>query len=304
MPQHSNKRPARGTSGAHRHASAQRRSTAVQNSAAPFPASAQPRSRSRFAPFVLVALLVVAAFAVGIFAFRACSAVLFPTATTSSSSTPYVSPYDWNNLSTANNRYSYSVDGVTQSKLGIDVSDNQGSIDWRQVAGDGIQFAIIRAGYRGTTEGNIYVDANFADNLQGAQAAGLQTGVYFFSQATTEDEAREEADFVIKNLAGAKLAYPIVFDAESGTSSGTRTSGLTRDQMTTIAQAFCARVQAAGYSAAIYGNAQDLSRYTLSTLQQSYPVWFAEYGAGAAVVRLHHVAVCQQRPGGRHRYRR
>lgn len=200
--------------------------------------------------------------------------------TSSSGKSTYVSPYSWSNLSTANGRYTYSVDGVVKSKLGIDVSEAQGIIDWNAVASDGVQFAFIRLGNRGTTEGGVFLDDYFTRNLTGAQAAGIPVGVYFFSQAITENEAHEEADFVVSNLAGAHLDYPVVFDAEALTGTGTtgRADKLGTSEMTAIAKAFCSEIAAAGYTPMIYGNTQDLARYNLSELQQTYKVWYAEYG--------------------------
>ena len=92
---------------------------------------------------------------------------------------------------------------------------HQGDIDWQAVRGAGVEFAILRVGYRGMTEGGLNVDATFQQNYQGAVDAGLQVGVYFFSQAVSQEEAREEADFVLQTLNGRELAYPVVFDWET-----------------------------------------------------------------------------------------
>ena len=99
----------------------------------------------------------------------------------------------------------YDTEGFTEQNgfiqypgtvLGVDVSEHQGDIDWQAVRGAGVEFAILRVGYRGMTEGGLNVDATFEQNYQGAVDAGLQVGVYFFSQAVSQAEAREEADFV------------------------------------------------------------------------------------------------------------
>lgn len=192
--------------------------------------------------------------------------------------TAYVSPYDWTKLERDGDRLKYVVDGQVKSRLGVDVSENQHDVDWNAVASDGIDFAMVRVGYRGATEGDLYLDEQFWANLDGARAAGLDCGAYFFSQAQTVDEAVEEADFVLTYLNGTPLEYPIVFDSEEvflGMESS-RTSGLTNDQMTTIAQAFCRRIEEAGYRAMIYGNDSDLDRYNDAGIA-SYPVWWAEY---------------------------
>jgi hypothetical protein len=124
---------------------------------------------------------------------------------------PYFDP---EGFSQENGRMAYTRDGETWAKAGVDVSDHQGYIDWDAVAEDGIGFAMIRAGYRGATEAELYQDDYFEYNLQFARAAGLECGVYFFSQAISEEEAREEAQFVLALLNGAELAYPVVFDYE------------------------------------------------------------------------------------------
>ena len=97
---------------------------------------------------------------------------------------------------------------------GVDVSSHQGDIDWAAVAGDGIEFAMLRVGSRGYSQGAIRADANFEANLAGAQENGLQVGCYFFSQAVTAAEAEEEADFVLSVLNGRSMDLPVVFDFE------------------------------------------------------------------------------------------
>ena len=190
----------------------------------------------------------------------------------------YTSPYDWTKLDWSGNRCSYIVNGQVKSKLGIDVSESQLDIDWQAVADDGIDFAMIRLGYRGATEGDLYLDSYYWDNLEGARSAGVDCGIYFFSQATNEREAIEEAEFVLDNLGGASLEYPIAFDSEIVPSLGiTRTANLSKDEMTTIADAFCKRLEQAGYRTLVYGNASDLSRYDNAIVDDG-GVWWAEYG--------------------------
>ena len=192
---------------------------------------------------------------------------------------PYEHPFDWTCLDLNNGRYRYIVDGQVKSRLGIDVSESQHEIDWDAVAADGIDFAMIRVGYRGSTEGDLYLDEQFWNNLDGARNAGLDCGAYFFSQALSPDEAVEEADFVITYLNGTKLEYPIVFDSEEIMvgSEASRNTGLSVDEMTAIAEAFCNRVEAAGYESMIYGNEYDLWRYRHEVLK-SNRIWWAEYG--------------------------
>lgn len=189
-----------------------------------------------------------------------------------------VLPIDWQNLDRANGRYSYIVDGKVASRFGIDVSDNQHDVDWETVAADGVQFAMIRLGYRGATEGDLYLDGYYRANLDGAKAAGIDCGIYFFSQAISVEEAREEAEFVLANLGGATLEYPIAFDSEVIPSLGeTRTASLSTEEMTAIADAFCERVEAEGYDTLVYGNYGDLTRYDFDNLD-GRGIWWAEYG--------------------------
>lgn len=186
------------------------------------------------------------------------------------------SPYDWSNLKTdESGRLSYVQNGQTISRTGIDVSSHQQQINWNSVAQDGVSFAYIRLGYRGSSEGTLHVDDFFAQNLSGAKDAGIDVGVYFFSQAITEEEAREEARFVLKQLDGTSLDYPIAFDMEPSPEGGGRADALTREEATAIANAFCDEIQKSGYRAIIYGNSYDLSKYDLSALTGR--IWLAQY---------------------------
>lgn len=199
----------------------------------------------------------------------------------------YVSPYDWMKLDRTSGRYAYVVDGQVKSRLGIDVSENQHTIDWDAVAADGIEFAMIRLGYRGATAGDLYLDGQYWANFDGARNAGIDCGVYFFSQARTVEEAVEEADFVLEYLGGASLEYPIAFDSEEKVIGveNSRTSNLGNDEMTAIADAFCDRIEAAGYTSLVYGNANDLSRYDRSHLE-NHRIWWAEYDTPVPTAKI------------------
>lgn len=200
---------------------------------------------------------------------------------------PFVSPYDWTKLNRSEGRYQYVVDGQVKSRLGIDVSDSQQSIDWYAVAADGIDFAMIRLGYRGATEGALYEDEQFENNIAGATDAGLDCGVYFFSQATSEAEAVEEAEFVLNSLSGRQLQYPVAFDSEKHVPgvSDPRTTDLTSDEMTVIAEAFCKKIEGAGYRTIAYGNAADLSRYKREYIEAN-PIWWAEYNTSVPTANI------------------
>ena len=160
---------------------------------------------------------------------------------------------------------------------GIDVSVYQGAIDWEAVAQSGVEFAIIRLGYRGYSQGAIQLDRNFEQNMRGALEAGLDVGVYFFSQATTVLEAEEEADFVLENLRGYPITFPVVFDWEFVTADQARTHEMEGEALTDCALAFCELVATAGYTPMVYFN-QDIGYfyYQLDELDQ-YPFWLAEY---------------------------
>lgn len=182
--------------------------------------------------------------------------------------------------------FSAGEDGFTRytgAAVGIDVSEFQGEVDWYAVKAAGVDFAFIRAGYRGMTQGLLSEDSRFADNLRDSGSAGLSRGVYFFSQAVTEQEAVAEADFVIEKLDGAELQYPIVFDweppvpAEDLPESSLRAHGCTGETVTKCAAAFCRRVKEKGYVPCVYFNkAQAYNFYDLEKLKE-FDFWYAEY---------------------------
>lgn len=188
----------------------------------------------------------------------------------------YVSPYNFDNLKNEQERFSYYEDGNLVSQTAVDVSDLQGKIDWERVSEDGIDFAMIRLGRRGYTEGNIYLDNYYYENVSGVQSEGMPFGVYFFSQAITEDEAIEEANFVIKHLSGSGISYPVVFDHEPVESADGRVNNLSKNELTHITKAFCQKIEDAGYTPMIYGNAFDMERLNLNDLK-GIDVWYAEY---------------------------
>lgn len=237
-------------------------------------AAAARRTPAPFAVAAVVGIVMLLVFAAS--TLQRCDG---ETASVSGGATPYVSPYDWETgLSRTGDRLTYTEGGTVKSQVGVDVSEHQGAIDWQAVAGDGIDFAFVRAGSRGYTEGGLYADARFAENVDGAEAAGLEVGVYFFSQATSVEEALEEAEFVLELLDGRDLALPVAFDHERVAEAGGRANGVDGKTLTAAASAFCARIEEAGYDAMVYGNASDIARYDAADLG-GYPIWFAEYDA-------------------------
>ena len=174
-------------------------------------------------------------------------------------------------------RVQYSAGGK-HALTGIDVSLYQKEIDWHAVAADGIDFAIIRLGYRGYTEGGLFTDSLFTQHIQGALEAGLNVGVYFFSQAITPEEAIQEADYVLAALEGYSLSYPVVFDWEPITpGNNARTDGLDNTILTQCAKAFCTRIREGGYTPAVYFN-QDMGYLTFDLKELAeFSFWLAEY---------------------------
>ena len=191
--------------------------------------------------------------------------------------------YEQDNFSLNNRGHmSYTVNGDTCSYLGIDVSSFQGDINWQLVREDGVEFAFLRAGYRGYgEEGNIRADEKFEANYEGAHNAGIDVGVYFYSQAISVEEAIEEARFVLDKLNGRPLEYPIVFDWETvytGSEEDVpRTEEVMPHTLTLSAIAFCETIRDAGYEAMIYTNKrQAVLKYDMRQLA-NYPVWLAQY---------------------------
>ena len=187
-----------------------------------------------------------------------------------------LNPYDPEAFFTEGGRLRYD-DGSTVVRYGIDVSEYQGEIDWAAVAADGIDFVMIRCGYRGYGKGSLSEDTWFRKNVTGAQANGLDVGVYFFSQALSVDEAREEAEFTLGLLQDYKISFPVAFDWEIVPNYGSRTRNYPRQDIADFAVVFCETIAAAGYRPLTYFNPSlaylklDLSK------TQRYDGWLANY---------------------------
>ncbi len=160
---------------------------------------------------------------------------------------------------------------------GIDVSEFMGEIDWPAVKADGIDFVMVRIGGRLMMSGNLFEDKYFKANVAGAKAAGLDVGVYFFSQALNEEEGIEEANYVLGLLGGQTLTYPVVCDWEFLGGAEARTWTSTPREVTDAIEAFCRTVEAAGYRAGVYFNEYcGILKMDLSRLS-AYPFWYAQY---------------------------
>ena len=193
---------------------------------------------------------------------------------------PNVEKHDYKDEAFVHNgdRLSYEGDSNYTYRLGVDVSEHQGYVDWQALKDSGFEFAFIRLGYRGYgQEGRICLDREFHRNIQNAQAAGFDVGVYFFAQAVNEEEALEEANFVLQNLEGYTLQLPVVYDPESILDDEARTDNVSGEQFTKNTEVFCSAVADAGYDPMIYANmlweAFELDLEELS----EYPLWYADY---------------------------
>ncbi len=173
----------------------------------------------------------------------------------------------------------YEEDGEEKGYRGIDVSQHNGQIDWEKAAASGIDFAYIRAGIRGYGSGKLVEDERFEENFTGAKNAGLNVGVYFFTQAVTKEEAVEEAEFVLSLLNGRNPDIPIAVDVEKVESDETvpRTGSLSREQYTENVKAFCERIKEAGYDPIIYGNGKTFFMLLNARDLEEYDKWFADY---------------------------
>lgn len=190
------------------------------------------------------------------------------------------------NVDTSLARHSYDLSKLTTSgteklhssaQKGIDVSEFQGSINWNRVKADGVTFAFIRLGYRGYGTGKINLDKYFHQNMKGAISAGIPVGVYFYTQAINEAEAREEAAFVANALNGYNVSLPVAFDIESAGSSSARTARLTSAQNTAITRAFCDAIEDYGYDSIIYANSLWFTSKLDMRQLEGYKKWIAQY---------------------------
>ncbi|MFV0496762.1 MAG: glycoside hydrolase family 25 protein [Candidatus Fimivivens sp.] len=171
----------------------------------------------------------------------------------------------------------YEPNGEDISLLGIDVSSYQGIINWGKVKADGVDYAIVRLGYRGYGTGSIRLDDRYETNMAQAISADVPVGVYFYSQAITVEEAEEEAQFVLDNLSDFDITYPVVFDMEEVDDAAARTNGLTQAERTAITIAFCEKIKAAGYTPMIYGNIRWMIIHLDLAELEGYDKWFAQY---------------------------
>lgn len=188
---------------------------------------------------------------------------------------PEANPYDRNDFQYNENNYLTCIAGDSIS--GIDVSYHQGDIDWELVKASGIEFVMMRVGYRGYGEsGKLVEDTNFQANIQGATQAGLKIGVYFFSQALNLEEVEEEVDFLLERIEGWEIAMPVVYDWEY-VSDEARTANMDARTLTDCSKHFCDLVREAGYQPMVYFNRNQAANLLYLEELTDYPFWLAAY---------------------------
>ncbi len=172
----------------------------------------------------------------------------------------------------------YMENGRKTSYVGVDISKHTGEINFTGVKAAGVDYVMIRLGSRGYSTGQIALDENFKQNIEGAIEAELDIGIYFYSQAVSPEEAIQEANFVIQNLEPyrAHVKYPIAFDMEFVSNDKSRIEGLSREDKTTVTATFAEGVKAAGYVPMIYGDKEWLLKEIDLTKLQDYDVWLSQ----------------------------
>lgn len=169
-----------------------------------------------------------------------------------------------------------------ETTFGIDVARYQGTINWSQVAASGVQFAMVRVGYRTQTTGEIVADSNAKYNMQEAQANGIKLGAYFFSTAVTKDEAIEEANWVADYISQYQITYPVAFNCEGFESGDSRQKNLTQTERTDIAIAFLNQIYNRGYTPMFYAAKNELTadaKWDTTRIEKNYKIWVSQYPA-------------------------
>lgn len=193
---------------------------------------------------------------------------------------PYLTKntYDFKNLSESANLRKYTDNGKKISRVGVDISKHNGQVNFNSIKAAGVDYVMLRLGARGYSTGQLSLDDNFVENMEAAIEAGLDIGVYFYSQAISQDEVMQEANFVIQNLEPYRthITYPVAFDMEKVANDTARIDGLSRDDKTAIAATFLSGMQAAGYIPMVYGNKEWLIKNIDLAKLQDYDVWLSQ----------------------------
>ena len=182
--------------------------------------------------------------------------------------------YDFTNLKITAGKMEYYQDGEKNSCLGVELSESSGDVDFNALKDSGIDFVMLRLGSRGYESGLIALDKNFVSNITKAQNAGLEVGVYFFSQAVSEKEAAEEAEFVISNLIPYRISYPVAYVMEYIVNDKSRIESLDEENKTVMAKTFLSAIEREGYRTALYGTTDWLlGELVPEDLLADYDVW-------------------------------
>lgn len=175
-------------------------------------------------------------------------------------------------------QYYFNGDGSLGSNLVIDVSTYNGDIDWNRVKEAGIDYAIIRVGYRGYETARLVKDKRFDTNMSNATAAGVKVGAYIVTQAVNTNEAVEEASFIISSCSGYNVSLPLAIDVESAGNGSGRGDKISVAERTAVINAFVQTIRGAGYSAMVYANKDWMTnRINAGGLASGSTVWLAQY---------------------------
>lgn len=186
--------------------------------------------------------------------------------------------YDYTRLVCKSNLMEYYEDGRQISYVGVDISKNNDYIDFVELKKAGIDFVMIRVGVRGYGTGQLMLDEYFFENIKRANDAGLEIGLYFFSQAITKEEAIEEANMVLENIGEYRITYPIAFDMELISGDTARIENLSREERTNIAKAFLDTIEDAGYKPMLYGDKEWLIKKVDLSKLTDYDIWLSQPG--------------------------
>ncbi len=191
---------------------------------------------------------------------------------------PYLekNTYDFSNLTMRQKQLAYYADGNTYSYVGADLSKYNEEVDFQVLKESGVSFVMLRLGMRGYGSGELMPDERFAEYMAKAMEAELNIGVYFYSQAITEEEAAEEANFVIQNLENYPITYPVAFDMEYVANDTARVESLTREEKTNMAKVFLDTVKEAGYQPMVYGTKEWLLKHVDLTKLTEYDIWLSQ----------------------------
>lgn len=191
---------------------------------------------------------------------------------------PYLTQnqYDYEGLVYQSPIMKYFEDSENISYMGVDVSKGLGTVDYNKLKKAGVQFVMVKLGARGYGNGQLVLDEYFEKNMKAASEAGLSLGVYFFSQAVNEEEAIEEASFLLEELKDYNITYPVAYDMEEIKGDTARIDDLTQEERTKIARAFLTTVSAAGYKTMIYGNKEWLLQKINLSLLTEFDIWLSQ----------------------------